>query len=47
MGRRLGRKTGVKQVSFQVFSEECDRGTVSVLEVQRDSKNKGIVTERI
>ena len=30
-GRRLGGETEVKQVSFQVFPEGCDRGTVSSL----------------
>ena len=34
-------------MTFQVFSEECDRGTVSHLEWERVSKNWGIVTERI
>ena len=46
-GRRLGRETGVKQVSFQVFPEACDRWTISYLEGESFPKNRGIVTDRI
>ena len=44
-GRRL--RWGVKQVSFQVFPEGCDRGNVSYLARKRVPKSWGIVTERI
>ena len=47
-GRRLGGKTGVKQVSFQMFHGGCDRGTVSHLEGERVPKNRDILhSERI
>ena len=39
--------TGVKRVSFQVFPEGCDRGTVSYLEGGRVPKSRSIVAERI
>ena len=45
--QRLGGETRVKQVSFQVFPEGCDRETVSYLKGERVPKNRGIVTERI
>ena len=46
-GRRLGGEPGVKQVSFQVGPEGCDRGNISYMEGESVSKNRGIVTERI
>ena len=36
-----------KQVSFQVFPEGYDRGTVSYLERESIQENCGIVTERV
>ena len=36
-------KTSVKQVSFHVFPEGCDRGTGSYLERERVPKNCGLV----
>ena len=46
-GMRLGGETTVKQVSFQVFPEGCDRGTGFYLERERVPKNWGMMTERI
>ena len=46
-GRKLSWETGIKEVSFEVFPERCDRGAISYLEGERVPKNRGIVTERI
>ena len=40
-------ETEVKQLSYQVFPEGCDRGTISYLEGERVPKKRGIMTERI
>ena len=40
-------ETGIKEVSFEVFPERCDRGAISYMEGERVPKNRGIVIERI
>ena len=33
-------------MSFEVFSEGCDKGAISYMEGERVPKNRGIVTEK-